>query len=97
MWSIGVITYILFVFFIHLNQIGCLINFNQKKKRLCGFPPFFDDGSNMAELFEQIMNGEFDYPEEYWDDISDEGSFYFLVTFVSKFLKLLVICSKGFH
>ena len=40
---------------------------------LCGFPPFFDDGSNMAELFEQIMNGEFDYPEEYWDDISDEA------------------------
>jgi len=40
---------------------------------LCGFPPFFDDGSNMAELFEQIMAGEYDYPEEYWDDISDEA------------------------
>lgn len=40
---------------------------------LCGFPPFFDDGSNMAELFEQIMSGEYDYPEEYWDDISDEA------------------------
>merc|ERR1712232_571392 len=22
---------------------------------LCGFPPFFDDGSNMGELFEQIL------------------------------------------
>jgi len=40
---------------------------------LCGFPPFFDDGSNMGKLFEQIMCGEFDYPEEYWDDISDEA------------------------
>jgi len=40
---------------------------------LCGFPPFFDDGSNMGKLFEQIMCGEFDYPEEYWEDISDEA------------------------
>jgi len=28
----------------------------------------------MGKLFEQIMCGEFDYPEEYWDDISDEGN-----------------------
>lgn len=41
--------------------------------RLCGFPPFFDDGSNMGKLFDQIMSGEFDYPDEYWEDISDEG------------------------
>lgn len=40
---------------------------------LCGFPPFFDDGSNMGQLFEQIMSGDFDYPEEYWDEISDEA------------------------
>mmetsp|Transcript_24109 Transcript_24109/g.41198 ORF Transcript_24109/g.41198 Transcript_24109/m.41198 type:complete len:289 (-) Transcript_24109:145-1011(-) len=40
---------------------------------LCGFPPFFDDGSNMGELFEQIMAGEYDYPEEYWDEVSDEA------------------------
>merc|ERR1719197_1872962 len=40
---------------------------------LCGFPPFFDDGSKMGELFEQIMAGEYDYPEEYWDEVSDEA------------------------
>lgn len=40
---------------------------------LCGFPPFFDDGSNMAGLFEQIMNGEFDYPDEYWAHVSEEA------------------------
>jgi len=40
---------------------------------LCGFPPFFDDGSNMAQLFDQILNGEYDYPDEYWEDISDEA------------------------
>ena len=27
----------------------------------------------MGELFEQIMAGEYDYPEEYWDEVSDEG------------------------
>jgi len=41
---------------------------------LCGFPPFFDDGTNMGELFEQILNGEYEYPDEYWSDISDEGT-----------------------
>lgn len=40
---------------------------------LCGFPPFFDDGSNMCQLFEQIMSGEYEYPDEYWADISDEA------------------------
>jgi len=40
---------------------------------LCGFPPFFDDGSNMGQLFEQIMIGEYEYPDEYWADISDEA------------------------
>jgi len=40
---------------------------------LCGFPPFFDDGSNMGQLFDQIMSGEYEYPDEYWADISDEA------------------------
>jgi len=40
---------------------------------LCGFPPFFDDGSNMDKLFDQILNGDFDYPDEYWEDVSDEA------------------------
>ena len=29
----------------------------------------------MGELFEQILNGEFDYPEEYWSEISEDGIF----------------------
>jgi calcium/calmodulin-dependent protein kinase I len=36
---------------------------------LCGFPPFFNE--NMAELFEQIMKAEYDFPEDYWKDISE--------------------------
>jgi serine/threonine protein kinase len=39
--------------------------------RLCGFPPFFDE--NNASLFAAIKAGEFDYPEPYWDDVSDVG------------------------
>jgi len=40
---------------------------------LCGYPPFFDDGENMAALFEQIMAGEFEFADPYWTDISAEA------------------------
>lgn len=36
---------------------------------LCGFPPFYNEDN--AALFEEIKNGEFEYPSPYWDDISD--------------------------
>lgn len=38
---------------------------------LCGFPPFF--GETVPELFEQIMGADYDYPEDYWNDVSDEA------------------------
>jgi len=40
---------------------------------LCGFPPFFDDGENMGQLFEQIMCGEFEFPDPYWTDIEEDA------------------------
>jgi len=38
---------------------------------LCGFPPFYSE--SVPEVFEQILKAEYDYPEEYWDDISAEA------------------------
>ena len=38
---------------------------------LCGFPPFY--GDNVPELFEQILAASFDYPEDYWENISSEA------------------------
>mmetsp|Transcript_4013 Transcript_4013/g.7750 ORF Transcript_4013/g.7750 Transcript_4013/m.7750 type:complete len:463 (-) Transcript_4013:266-1654(-) len=38
---------------------------------LCGFPPFYNENTSM--LFEQIMEGDFDFPSPYWDDISDSA------------------------
>jgi len=38
---------------------------------LCGFPPFYNE--NVAELFESIINADFDYPSDYWDHISDDA------------------------
>eukprot|EP01088_Endostelium_zonatum_P006526 TRINITY_DN18661_c0_g1_i1.p1 TRINITY_DN18661_c0_g1~~TRINITY_DN18661_c0_g1_i1.p1 ORF type:complete len:306 (-),score=75.46 TRINITY_DN18661_c0_g1_i1:126-1043(-) len=38
---------------------------------LCGFPPFYSE--SVPEVFEQIMKAEYDYPAEYWDEISDEA------------------------
>lgn len=64
MWSVGVITYIL----------------------LCGFPPFYGDSvpklfeqvSHVSRPFFllflthiQILQGEYDYPADYWDSVSD--------------------------
>jgi len=36
---------------------------------LCGFPPFYNE--SLPLLFEQIMKAEYDYPPDYWDEISD--------------------------
>jgi len=38
---------------------------------LCGFPPFYNE--NLPELFEQILKAAYDFPEEYWKDISEDG------------------------
>lgn len=38
---------------------------------LCGFPPFY--GDTVPEIFEQIMEANFDYPEEYWGTISKDA------------------------
>jgi len=38
---------------------------------LCGFPPFYSE--SVPEVFEQIMKAEYDYPAEYWDDISEDA------------------------
>lgn len=46
---------------------------------LCGFPPFYSE--SVPEVFEQIMKAEYDYPEEYWDEISAEGLFFLFLSF----------------
>jgi len=38
---------------------------------LCGFPPFYND--SLPELFEQIMKADYDFPEDYWKDISEDA------------------------
>merc|ERR1711991_593148 len=38
---------------------------------LCGFPPFY--GDSIPLLFEQILKGSYDYPVDYWEDVSDEA------------------------
>jgi len=38
---------------------------------LCGFPPFYNE--KLQLLFEQIMKADYDFPEDYWSDISSEA------------------------
>jgi len=46
---------------------------------LCGFPPFYNE--NISKLFEEIMQADYDFPDEYWAHISDKAK-----DFVSKLL-----------
>lgn len=38
---------------------------------LCGFPPFYHEDT--AQLYKLIKKGEYDFPEEYWGNISEEA------------------------
>lgn len=38
---------------------------------LCGYPPFYDEID--ANLFAQILKGEFEFDSPYWDEISDSA------------------------
>lgn len=38
---------------------------------LCGFPPFY--GKSQAQLFEKILNADFEFPEPEWTQISAEA------------------------
>jgi calcium/calmodulin-dependent protein kinase I len=38
---------------------------------LCGFPPFY--GKSQAQLFEKILNADYDFPEPEWTQISAEA------------------------
>merc|ERR1739844_390874 len=38
---------------------------------LCGYPPFYDE--NDANLFAQILKGEFEFDSPYWDDTSQDA------------------------
>eukprot|EP01094_Clydonella_sp_ATCC50884_P005859 TRINITY_DN1483_c0_g1_i1.p1 TRINITY_DN1483_c0_g1~~TRINITY_DN1483_c0_g1_i1.p1 ORF type:complete len:472 (+),score=291.09 TRINITY_DN1483_c0_g1_i1:43-1458(+) len=38
---------------------------------LCGFPPFYNE--SLPLLFEQIMKADYDYPPDYWDEISESA------------------------
>jgi len=46
---------------------------------LCGFPPFYNE--NLPVLFEQIMHADYDFPPEYWDQISETAK-----NFISRLL-----------
>lgn len=39
--------------------------------RLCGFPPFY--GETQKELFENIMAGNYDFPNPEWSGVSSDG------------------------
>ena len=41
--------------------------------RLSGYPPFYNPKTPL--LFEAILQADYAYPGEYWDHISDDGTY----------------------
>ncbi|KAJ8297922.1 hypothetical protein KUTeg_024453 [Tegillarca granosa] len=40
---------------------------------LCGFPPFVSTNNDQEELFDQILDGKFEFTSPFWDEISDSS------------------------
>ncbi|KAI4459065.1 serine/threonine-protein kinase [Holotrichia oblita] len=38
---------------------------------LCGYPPFVSQDNDQEKLFDCILRGQYDFPDEYWQDVSD--------------------------
>ncbi|CAH0558926.1 unnamed protein product [Brassicogethes aeneus] len=37
---------------------------------LCGYPPFVAQDNDQEKLFDTILSGQYDFPDEYWQDVS---------------------------
>lgn len=40
---------------------------------LCGYPPFVSQDNDQEKLFDCILSGQYDFPDEYWHDISNSA------------------------
>jgi len=69
MWSLGVILYIMYVNF--SVAYGTVVDVGGFF-RLVGYPPFHERKNR--PLFTQIKDADFDFPDEYWGNISAEGT-----------------------
>ena len=67
LFSICFLYFFLFFLFFFI-MFACLADIVHS---LCGFPPFY--GKSQAQLFEKILNADFDFPEPEWTQISAEG------------------------
>jgi serine/threonine protein kinase len=84
LWSLGVILYTLYQTF---SSLFLLYRSDSKPKlmddvlfcfvlfflitRLCGYPPFYHDDEE--ELLNLVAQGKFDFPDESWAHISNNG------------------------
>ena len=40
---------------------------------LCGYPPFVSPTGEQEDLFDLILTGDFEFPSEHWDSISNDA------------------------
>ena len=90
MWSLGVITYILYI----MKEV--IIN------RLCGYPPF--PYSNDISALRMIVSANYEFHEREWADISDEAKDFIRALLVAdpqnrataSMVRLMKGCSIGY-
>lgn len=90
MWSLGVITYILYI----MKEV--IIN------RLCGYPPF--PQSNDISALRMIVSANYEFHEREWADISDEAKDFIRALLVAdpqnrataSMVRLMKGCSIGY-
>lgn len=88
-WSIGVISYILWVWaHVDSSERHLVVFFLQSLMcffRLSGYPPFYEE--NETRLFSKIRKAEYAFHSPYWDDISESGASQTLYT-LSSFINM---------
>lgn len=40
---------------------------------LCGYPPFVSQDNDQEKLFDSILSGHYDFPDEYWHEVTDSA------------------------
>ena len=74
-WSLGVILYIMYFNVYLFRGSPNVYNFLAFYcfYRLVGYPPFSDDRKDMP-LPKQILGGHYDFPNEFWKNVSNDGT-----------------------
>lgn len=108
-WSIGVITYILWVGY-RYSMYNIILNMSSvficlpvcdvwRCCRLCGYPPFYSMGGAPISpgMKKRIREGKYSFPSADWSTISADGTLMFLFLILQKKKRLVFYLAIKVH